>query len=31
VAYAPKLLDKPADGNIPVCCSQPVGDAVIDL
>jgi hypothetical protein len=24
-------LDKPADGNVLVCCAQPVGDAVIDL
>ena len=27
----PELLDKPADGNLLVCCSQPVGDVVIDL
>ena len=31
VADAPEPLDKPAEGNILVCCSQPVGDAVIDL
>lgn len=31
VAYAPEPLDMPADGNLLVCCSQPVGDVVIDL
>ncbi len=31
VAYAPQPLDKPADGNLLVCCSQPIGDVVIDL
>ena len=31
VAYAPEPLDKPAEGNVLVCCSQPVGDVVIDL
>jgi len=31
VAYAPQPLDRPADGNLLVCCSQPVGDVVIDL
>ena len=31
VAYAPEPLDKPADGNLLVCCSQPVRDVVIDL
>ena len=31
VAYEPEPLDKPADGNLLVCCSQPVGDVVIDL
>ena len=31
IAYAPQPLDKPADGNLLVCCSQPVGDVVIDL
>ena len=24
-------LDQPADGNVLVCCSQPVRDVVIDL
>jgi MOSC domain-containing protein YiiM/ferredoxin-NADP reductase len=31
VAYAPQPLEMPADGNLLVCCSQPVGDVVIDL
>jgi MOSC domain-containing protein YiiM/ferredoxin-NADP reductase len=31
VAYAPQPLDKPADGDLLVCCSQPTGDVVIDL
>ncbi len=31
VAYGPEPLDKPADGNLLVCCSQPVRDVVIDL
>jgi ferredoxin len=31
VVYGPKPLDDPAEGNLLVCCSQPVGDVVIDL
>jgi len=31
VAYNPEPLDKPADGNLLVCCSQPTSDVVIDL
>ena len=31
VAYEPKPLDMPADGNVLVCCSQPLRDVVIDL
>jgi len=31
VAYGPEPLDKPADGNVLVCCSQPTSDVVIDL
>ncbi len=31
VVYGPEPLDKPAEGNILVCCSQPARDAVIDL
>jgi hypothetical protein len=29
--YEPEPLDKPADGNVLVCCSQPLRDVVIDL
>jgi ferredoxin-NADP reductase/MOSC domain-containing protein YiiM/ferredoxin len=31
VAYAPDPLDKPADGNVLICCSQPLRDVAIDL
>jgi MOSC domain-containing protein YiiM/ferredoxin-NADP reductase len=31
VVYEPEPLDKPADGNLLVCCSQPRSDVVIDL
>lgn len=31
VAYDPEPLDKPADGNLLVCCSRPSGDIVVDL
>lgn len=31
VVYNPEPLDKPADGNLLVCCSQPTSDVVIDL
>jgi ferredoxin-NADP reductase/MOSC domain-containing protein YiiM len=31
VVYEPEPLDKPADGNLLVCCSQPAGDVVVDL
>jgi MOSC domain-containing protein YiiM/ferredoxin-NADP reductase len=31
VVYRPEPLDQPADGNVLVCCSQPIGDVVIDL
>ena len=31
VVYGPEPLEPPADGNILVCCSQPIGDVVIDL
>jgi ferredoxin-NADP reductase/MOSC domain-containing protein YiiM/ferredoxin len=31
VGYEPEPLDKPADGNVLVCCSQPIRDVVIDL
>ncbi|WP_027579587.1 MOSC and FAD-binding oxidoreductase domain-containing protein [Bradyrhizobium sp. Ai1a-2] len=31
VAYGPEPLDRPADGNLLICCSQPTGDVVVDL
>jgi ferredoxin-NADP reductase/MOSC domain-containing protein YiiM len=31
VAYDPEPLDKPADGNLVICCSRPVRDIVVDL
>ena len=31
VVYEPEPLDMPADGNVLVCCSQPVRDVVLDL
>jgi MOSC domain-containing protein YiiM/ferredoxin-NADP reductase len=31
VVYGPEPLEMPADGNLLVCCSQPIGDVVIDL
>jgi ferredoxin-NADP reductase/MOSC domain-containing protein YiiM len=31
VAYEPQPLENPADGNLLVCCSQPINDVVIDL
>jgi ferredoxin-NADP reductase/ferredoxin len=31
VVYGPEPLDQPADGNVLVCCSQPLRDVVIDL
>jgi ferredoxin-NADP reductase/MOSC domain-containing protein YiiM len=31
VAYGPEPLDKPADGNVLVCCSQPISDVAVDL
>ena len=31
VVYKPEPLDKPADGNVLLCCSQPIRDVVIDL
>ena len=31
VNYRPAPLEKPADGNVLVCCSQPTGDIVVDL
>ena len=31
VVYGPEPLEKPAEGNLLVCCSQPAGDIVVDL
>jgi ferredoxin-NADP reductase len=31
VVYGPEPLDMPAEGNLLVCCSQPLRDVVIDL
>jgi len=31
VVYGPEPLEKPANGNLLVCCSQPIRDVVIDL
>jgi ferredoxin-NADP reductase/MOSC domain-containing protein YiiM len=31
VVYNPEPLDAPAEGNLLICCSQPVRDVVIDL
>lgn len=31
VAYDPQPLDNPADGNLLICCSRPLGDIVVDL
>ncbi|MBB6305479.1 MOSC and FAD-binding oxidoreductase domain-containing protein [Rhizobium leucaenae] len=31
VSYSPEPIDAPADGNLLLCCSRPVGDVVIDL
>jgi ferredoxin-NADP reductase/MOSC domain-containing protein YiiM len=31
VVYGPEPLEKPAEGNLLVCCSQPIRDVVIDL
>jgi ferredoxin len=31
IGYRPDPVDAPMDGNVLICCSQPVGDVVIDL
>jgi ferredoxin-NADP reductase len=31
VAYAPEPLEMPPAGNLLLCCSQPIGDIVVDL
>jgi ferredoxin-NADP reductase len=31
VVYAPEPLERPAEGNLLVCCARPRGDIVVDL
>ncbi len=31
ISYAPAPIDEPAAGSILICCSQPLGDLVLDL
>jgi ferredoxin len=31
VIYAPEPLDMPAEGNLLLCCAQPVSDAALDI
>lgn len=31
ITYKPQPLDQPAEGNLLVCCAQPIRDVVIDL
>jgi ferredoxin-NADP reductase/MOSC domain-containing protein YiiM/ferredoxin len=31
VRYGPDPIDAPAEGNVLTCCSQPIGDLVLDL
>jgi ferredoxin-NADP reductase len=31
ITYDPEPLDKPADGNLLICCSRPSDDVVVDL
>lgn len=31
IAYGPEPLDSPAEGNLLICCSQPMNNVVIDL
>lgn len=31
VAYDPEPLDRPAEGNVLVCCSRPAGEVAVDL
>jgi ferredoxin len=31
VDYEPQPLDRPAEGNLLVCCSRPTRDLVVDL
>ena len=31
VVYRPEPLEMPPEGNLLLCCSQPIGDIVVDL
>jgi MOSC domain-containing protein YiiM/ferredoxin-NADP reductase len=31
IGYEPDPLDRPAEGNVLICCSRPEGDVVIDI
>jgi len=31
VSYQPEPLERPAEGNLLICCSQPEGEIVLDL
>jgi hypothetical protein len=31
VSYVPDPVDEPAAGSTLICCSQPLGDLVLDL
>jgi hypothetical protein len=31
VGYAPEPLDRPAEGNILICCSSPLTEIELDL
>jgi len=31
INYAPEPLDKPAEGNLLLCCSTPLSDIQLDL
>jgi ferredoxin len=31
VDYSPSPIDAPAEGNLLICCSQPLGDIIVDL
>jgi len=31
IGYQADQVDVQAEGNVPICCSQPLGDLVMDL
>ena len=31
VSYQPEPLERPAEGNLLICCSQPRGEVMLDL